>query len=153
LVEVSVELPMATVDDLIRRVNPDLRVSSGAAETLAERIQGRGAAVAADAAGRAREAGRKTIMAEDFAFRIDGVEEDDVELPIAPVDRIARLDVDDFRVGQQARLVLTAYLERWGERVAEGAGKLARHADRKTVQAEDVEAYFDVCGESVAPRL
>lgn len=141
---VSVELPLAPIDDLIRGQNPDLRVSSTAAEALAERIQQEGASVSAEAAERAEVEGRKTIMVKDYHIDLDPDPEDPA-LPVAPVDRIARLDVDDFRVSQDARIALTAYLQGWAEDVADAAGRLAEHADRKTVQAEDVEAYFAVC--------
>jgi len=40
---VTVELPYSPVDKLIRDVAPKMRVSSGAAEELAERIQDKGA--------------------------------------------------------------------------------------------------------------
>ncbi|MFB6184751.1 MAG: histone [Haloarculaceae archaeon] len=139
----SVELPFAPVDSLIRRNAGDLRVSAGAAEELARRIQHRGAELAADAAEVATADGRKTLMASDF-----GVEtvpdKDALELPIAPVDRIARLDIDDYRVAMDARVALAAQLETYGDDVAAAAATLARHADRRTVKAEDVEAYFEL---------
>ncbi|MUV61800.1 histone-like protein, partial [Halobacterium sp. CBA1126] len=62
----SVELPFAPVDTIIRRHAGDLRVSADAAEELARRIQRRGASLAADAADRAADDGRKTLMAADF---------------------------------------------------------------------------------------
>jgi histone H3/H4 len=139
----SVELPFAPVDSLIRRNADELRVSAEAAEALARRIQRRGAQLAADAAETATDDGRKTLMASDF-----GVEEvphkDDVALPIAPVDRIARLDIDDYRVSMDARIALASQLEAYADRVAAAAAMLARHADRRTVKGEDVEAYFEL---------
>jgi histone H3/H4 len=132
----SVELPFAPVDTVIRRNAGDLRVSAEAAEELARRIQERGAALATHAAERATADGRKTLMAEDF----DDVVAEDVpptadpeglELPVAPVDRIARLDIDDsYRVSMDARVALAAILERF--------------ADRRTVKAEDVAVYFEL---------
>ncbi|MFB6271215.1 MAG: histone [Halobacterium sp.] len=138
----SVELPFAPVDTIIRRHAGDLRVSADAAEELARRIQERGAELAVDAAERAAEDGRKTLMASDF-----GVEEvpdaDSLTLPVAPVDRIARLDVDDqFRVSKNARVALADVLEDYASEAAEGAAVLAEHAGRRTVQAEDFETYF-----------
>jgi len=139
----SVELPFAPVDSLIRRNAGELRVSAKAAEALAKRIQQRGARLAADAAETATEDGRKTLMASDF-----GVEEvpskDTVALPIAPVDRIARLDIDDYRVSMDARIALASQLEVYADRVAAAAAMLTRHADRRTVKGEDVEAYFEL---------
>ncbi|TSD09426.1 aldolase [Haloglomus irregulare] len=146
----SVELPFAPVDTVIRRNAGDLRVSAEAAEELARRIQERGAALATHAAERATADGRKTLMAEDF----DDVVAEDVpptadpeglELPVAPVDRIARLDIDDsYRVSMDARVALAAILERFADRVAAAAATLARHADRRTVKAEDVAVYFEL---------
>ncbi|MFP4628408.1 MAG: histone family protein [Halobacteriales archaeon] len=136
-----VELPFAPVDGLIRRNAGDLRVSQTAAEALARHIQDRGADLAVEAAERAALDGRKTLMAADFD--VEAVpDRDDLVLPIAPVDRIARLRIDDrFRVGEDARLALAGRLEADADRVAAGAALLARHAGRRTVQAEDVETY------------
>lgn len=138
----SVELPFAPVDTIIRRHAGDLRVSADAAEELARRIQRRGADLAVDAAEQAAADSRKTLMAADF-----GADEvpnaDSLTLPVAPVDRIARLDVDDqFRVSKDARVALAALLEAYASEAAKGAAVLAEHASRRTVQAEDFETYF-----------
>ena len=140
----NVELPFAPVDSIIRRNAGDLRVSADAAEELAERLQEPGAALAVDAARRASEDGRKTLMAEDFGVeRV--VDRESLELPIAPVDRIARLEIDDrYRVSMDARVALADVLEEYADNVAEAAATLARHADRRTVKAEDVKTYFSL---------
>jgi len=144
---VTVELPYAPVDTLIREAAPEMRVSSGAAEELATRIQGKGASLSVEAAERAKKDGRKTIRAEDFGFETHDVSKKDLVLPVAPVDRIARLPLENYRVRKEARLVLAVHLEGWAKGVAERAAKLARHAGRRTVQQEDVKAYFEVCGD------
>jgi len=140
----SVELPFAPVDSVIRRNAGDLRVGSDATGELAHRIQEHGAELATEAAEAATADGRKTLMAEDF-----GVEtvpaKDDLTLPVAPVDRIARIDIDDrYRVSMDARVALAATLESFADEVAQNAAVLARHADRRTIKAEDVETYFAV---------
>ncbi|MBX0287212.1 histone [Haloarcula salinisoli] len=140
----SVELPFAPVDAVIRRNADGLRVSAGAAEELARRIQERGAELATTAAEEATRDGRKTLMPSDF-----GVEtipdKDGLELPVAPVDRIARLDIDDdYRVAMDARVALATILESFADDVAAAAADLARHADRRTVKAADVETYFEL---------
>ncbi|PSQ32698.1 aldolase [Halobacteriales archaeon SW_10_68_16] len=119
----TVALPFAPVDDIIRRNVGDLRVSTEAAD-------------------RATDDGRKTLMASDFG--VESVpDKDELVLPIAPVDRIARLDIDDrYRVAMDARVALATVLEAYADNVAAAAAALARHADRRTVKAEDVEAYF-----------
>jgi len=138
----SVELPFAPVDAIIRRNADGLRVSADAAEELAYRIQERGATLAAAAAEQATADGRKTLMAEDFGVT-EVADRDRLELPIAPVDRIARLDIDGrYRVSMDARIALADILEDYAEEVAGAAATLARHADRRTIQAEDVETYF-----------
>jgi len=72
-------------------------------------------------------------------------DKDTLDLPIAPVDRVARLDIDDrYRVSMDARIVLAAQLEAYAETVAAAAAFLARHAGRRTIKAEDVEAYFEL---------
>ena len=139
----SVELPFAPVDAVIRRNADGLRVSAGAAEELARRIQDRGAALATTAAEEATREGRKTLMPADFGVG-HVPEKDGLELPVAPVDRIARLDIDDYRVSMDARIALASILESYADRVAAAAAALARHADRRTVKAEDVETYYDL---------
>lgn len=140
----SVELPFAPVDAIIRRNAEGLRVSAEAAEELAERIQRRGADLAGRATERADEEGRKTLMPLDF-----GVEEvaapETLELPIAPVDRIARLDIDDrYRVSMDARIALAQLLETDADDIAKAATTLARHAGRRTVKAEDIRTYLQL---------
>ncbi|MFB6300843.1 MAG: histone [Halobacteriales archaeon] len=140
----SVELPFAPVDTIIRRQAGSLRVSADAAEELARRIQSYGAELAVDAAERATEDGRKTIMAEDFGVETT-VDDSELTLPIAPVDRIARLRIDDsYRVGMDARIALADILEDYATNIAESAALLARHAGRRTIQAEDIETYFEL---------
>jgi histone H3/H4 len=140
----SVELPFAPVDDIIRREAGSLRVGSDATEALAQWIQERGATLAVDAADRADADHRKTIMAADFGFDVPP-DPETISLPIAPVDRIARLDIDDrYRVGEDARIALAAQLEASAADVAVGAATLARHAGRRTVQAEDVRTYLEL---------
>lgn len=139
----SVELPFAPVDAVIRRNAGNLRVSADAAEVLARRIQAHGAALAVDAAERATENGRKTLMTEDFD--VAAADRRNVELPIAPVDRIARLDIDDrYRVSMDARVALAARLESYATAIAATAAAFARHADRRTIKSEDIELYFDI---------
>jgi histone H3/H4 len=137
----SVELPFAPVDDIIRRNAGNLRVSSGAAEALADRIQREGAARASVAADRASADGRKTLLVDDFG--VDSAPpKDELVLPIAPVDRVARLDIDDhFRVSMDARVALAAQLETDADDVSAVGARLARHAGRRTVKAEDIDAY------------
>jgi len=140
----SIELPFAPVDDIIRRNADGLRVSAGAAEALAGHIQEEGARRAIGAAERADAEDRKTLMVDDFDADAPPSKEA-LALPIAPIDRIARLDIDDrYRVAMDARLALTAVLESHADDVAAAAALLARHADRRTVKAEDIEVYFDL---------
>ncbi len=140
----SVELPFAPVDAVIRRHAGSLRVSSEATEELARRIQRYGAHLAGEAADRATEDGRKTLQATDFDRGID-TEPDELELPVAPVDRIARLDIDErYRVSADARVALARLLEIYTGRVAAAAAVLARHAGRRTITHADVETYFEL---------
>lgn len=140
----SVELPFAPVDTIIRRNAGELRVSADAAEELARRIQDHGAELAVDAAEQATSDGRKTLMSEDFGVE-QVVDKDDLELPVAPVDRIARLEIgDSYRVAMDARIALADILEDYADNVARAAAILARHADRRTVKAEDIDTYFEL---------
>lgn len=138
----NIELPFAPVDTIIRKNAGSLRVSAEAAEELALRIQEHGASLAVDAKERAKADGRKTLMASDFG--VDTVvDSDSLELPIAPVDRIARLEIDDqYRVSMDARIVLADILESYADDVADAAATLAHHANRRTIKSEDIETYF-----------
>lgn len=139
----SVELPFAPVDSIIRRNAGDLRVGSAATERLTRYIQESGGTLARRAAERAAADGRKTLMAEDF--EVEPADRDALELPIAPIDRIARLDIDDsYRVGTDARVALATQLEREADRIAAVAAELAWHADRRTVTEADIERYFEI---------
>lgn len=140
----TVELPFAPVDEVIRRNADGLRVSADAAEALAARIQDHGAELAEGAAEQATTDGRKTLMAADFGVE-QVITREAVELPVAPVDRIARLRIDDrYRVSMEARIALADILSDYADNVARAAAKLARHADRRTVQADDIETYFEL---------
>ena len=140
----SVELPFAPVDDVIRRNADGLRVSADAAEELAKRIQREGAKLAAEAAERADADGRKTLMVEDFDVRTVP-DKDDLALPIAPVDRVARLDIGDrYRVSMDARIALASILESYADDVATATAILARHAGRRTIKGEDVVVYYEL---------
>lgn len=139
----SVELPFAPVDSIIRRNAGDLRVGSAATERLTRHVQRSGAELATVAAERAAADGRKTLMVEDF--EVEPADRDALELPIAPIDRIARLDIDDrFRVAADARVALATHLEREADRIARVAVELTHHADRRTVTEADVERYFAI---------
>jgi len=140
----SVELPFAPVDAIIRRNAGSLRVSADAAEALATRVQQHGATLAVGAAETATADDRKTLMATDFGVE-QVVDRESLELPIAPVDRIARLEIDDsYRVSMDARIALADILEDYADNVAAAAVTLAHHADRRTVQADDIETYFSL---------
>jgi len=140
----SVELPFAPVDAIIRRNAGSLRVSADAAEALATRVQQHGATLAVGAAETATAADRKTLMASDFGVE-QVVDRESLELPIAPVDRIARLEIgDSYRVSMDARIALADILEDYADNVAAAAVTLAHHADRRTVQADDIETYFSL---------
>jgi histone H3/H4 len=137
-------LPFAPVDAIIRRNAGSLRVSADAAEALASRVQRHGATLAVGAAETATADGRKTLMATDFGVETV-VDRESLELPIAPVDRIARLEIDDsYRVSMDARIALADILEDYADNVAAAAVTLAHHADRRTVQADDIETYFSL---------
>ncbi len=59
-------------------------------------------------------------------------------LPLAPVARIIKELGKAVRVGEDATGALREELEKHGERVSAEAAKLATHAGRKTVKAEDI---------------
>ena len=60
------------------------------------------------------------------------------ELPIAPIKRLLK-NAGASRISDDAAVKLAEVLEEIGENVARDATKLAKHAGRKTVKAEDIE--------------
>ncbi len=140
----SFELRFAAVDAFFRRNAGSLRVSGDADDALAVRFQRSGATLAVEAAESATADGRKTLMAGDFGVE-QVVDRESLELPIAPIDRIARLEIDDsYRVSMDARIALADILEDYADNIAAAAVTLAHHADRRTVQADDIETYFSL---------
>ena len=59
------------------------------------------------------------------------------ELPIAPVKRLLK-NAGAKRISDEASIELAKVLEEIGEVLARDATKLAKHAGRKTVKAEDI---------------
>ena len=60
------------------------------------------------------------------------------ELPIAPIKRLLK-NAGAARISDDAAVELAGVLEEIGEQLARDATKLAKHAGRKTVKAEDIE--------------
>ncbi|WP_456474257.1 histone family protein [Candidatus Pyrohabitans sp.] len=60
------------------------------------------------------------------------------ELPVSACGRIIR-KATNMRVGRDASAILAEMLEEIGEEIASEAGKLAKHAKRKTVKASDIK--------------
>jgi histone H3/H4 len=61
------------------------------------------------------------------------------DIPLAPVERIIRRAGGDVRVSEEATKEVRDILEEMAEQISQKAAKLARHAGRKTVNAEDIK--------------
>ncbi|BDC36657.1 MAG: histone family protein [Candidatus Methanoliparum thermophilum] len=61
-----------------------------------------------------------------------------VELPIAPIERIAKKSGAE-RISEDAKVELAKILEDYGSKIASEAVKLAKHAGRKTIKTEDIK--------------
>ena len=64
-------------------------------------------------------------------------------IPYAPVERLIRSAGAD-RVSETAGVALANILEQYGLEIAEEAIKLAQHAKRKTVKAEDIKLALEM---------
>lgn len=60
-----------------------------------------------------------------------------LELPIAPVGRIIK-NAGAERISNEAKTELTHVLEKIGIEISKDAIKVAKHAGRKTITADDV---------------
>ncbi len=60
------------------------------------------------------------------------------EIPKAPVVRLAK-SIGAERISEEAAIALTEGVEEYAKKLAEVTKDLADHADRKTLQAVDVE--------------
>jgi histone H3/H4 len=59
-------------------------------------------------------------------------------IPFAPIERLIRT-AGAHRVSESAGVTLTEILEEYGLEISREAIKLAEHAGRKTVKAEDIK--------------
>ena len=64
-------------------------------------------------------------------------------IPFAPVERVIR-EAGAKRVSESAGVALADILEQHGHKIAKEAVRLANHAGRKTIRAEDIELAFDM---------
>ncbi len=58
-------------------------------------------------------------------------------IPFAPIERVIR-NAGAQRVSESAGMALTEILEEYGLEISKEAIRLAEHAGRKTVKAEDI---------------
>ncbi|MDG6244438.1 MAG: histone family protein [Methanolobus sp.] len=66
-------------------------------------------------------------------------------IPFAPIERVIR-NAGAQRVSESAGMALTEILEEYGLEISREAIKLAEHAGRKTVKAEDIKLAKNMLG-------
>lgn len=66
-------------------------------------------------------------------------------IPFAPIERVIR-NAGAQRVSESAGMALTEILEEFGLEISREAIKLAEHAGRKTVKAEDIKLAKEMLG-------
>ncbi|WP_342304225.1 histone family protein [Methanolobus sp. ZRKC5] len=66
-------------------------------------------------------------------------------IPFAPIERVIR-NAGAQRVSESAGMELTEILEEFGLEISREAIKLAEHAGRKTVKAEDIKLAKEMLG-------
>ncbi|SFM85894.1 histone family protein [Methanolobus profundi] len=66
-------------------------------------------------------------------------------IPFAPIERVIR-NAGAQRVSESAGIALTEILEEFGLEISREAIKLAEHAGRKTVKAEDIALAKEMLG-------
>ena len=66
-------------------------------------------------------------------------------IPFAPIERVIR-NAGAHRVSESAGMELTEILEEYGLEISREAIKLAEHAGRKTVKAEDIKLAKEMLG-------
>ncbi|WP_407355586.1 histone family protein [Methanolobus sp. WCC5] len=66
-------------------------------------------------------------------------------IPFAPIERVIR-NAGAQRVSESAGMELTEILEEYGLEISREAIKLAEHAGRKTVKAEDIKLAKNMLG-------
>ena len=64
-------------------------------------------------------------------------------IPYAPVERLIR-SAGSERVSESAGIALAEILEEYGLKISREAIKLAEHAHRKTVKAEDIKLALEM---------
>ncbi|MBW6470088.1 MAG: histone family protein [Methanosarcinaceae archaeon] len=64
-------------------------------------------------------------------------------IPYAPVERLIR-SAGAHRVSETAGIALAEILEQYGLEISTEAIKLAQHAKRKTVKAEDIKLALEM---------
>jgi len=68
---------------------------------------------------------------------------DQHEIPLAPIERILHQE-GGYRVSEEAAIRLRDIVERFARDIARLSADMARHANRRTVKAEDVDMALKV---------
>lgn len=119
-------------------------VGSGSAVVLRDAIESYASDVIERGWGNAQQADRKTVQPIDIGVEQVG-SKDQVQLALNPARNLCKQTVPSGgRISGDTVLAMVGILEEYIETVLIAAQLFMKHADRKTLTADDIDLYFEL---------